>query len=226
MSWSPNIIDSNELSRYEDNSDRLFNLEEFITRQNKVLLKVDEFRKLQLIQNGKYSTFDPYKDIKIKVLVDNRMISYVEVKLGYKITYLMTLFDDNNILFTRNGYIINPSRTFGNFGFRNEEKIEVIHFIPGKQVPLKNEIEWTKIANLSEETRVRSIYQENLCTEMARINDIRTKKIKKHNITNFKRVGGKETNNRHKGREEKTVIPDAPEFMSTSPLPVLFEKTD
>lgn len=226
MSWSPNIIDSNELSRYEDNSDRLFNLEEFITRQNKVLLKVDEFRKLQLIQNGKYSTFDPYKDIKIKVLVDNRMISYVEVKLGYKITYLMTLFDDNNILFTRNGYIINPSRTFGNFGFRNEEKIEVIHFIPGKQVPLKNEIEWTKIANLSEETRVRSIYQENLCTEMARINDIRTKKIKKHNITNFKRVGGKETNNRHKRREEKTVIPDTPEFMSTSPLPVLFEKTD
>lgn len=223
ISCSTDINSFISFDQYDSNQDKYFDLDEFVVKKNKQLLKVDEYRKLQLIQNGKYSTYDPNKTIKVKVLVDSRVISYVEVKLGNKITFLMTLFDENNILFVRNGYIINPSRTFGNFGFRNEEKIEVIHFIPGTPVKLKSEIEWTKIYNLSDETRVRSIFQENLSSEMARINDIRTKKIKKQKVTKFRRVGGNNGEIRYRNTH-KTVIPEPAVCIQCEPLPNLYDK--
>lgn len=186
-------------------------------------LDLDENQKLQRIQNGCCINYDPSKEIKIKVLVDNNFISFVNVKLGFKITYLMTLFSNNNVLFTKEGYIINPNRTFGNFGFNDNEKVEVISFQPGRQVPLKNELDWTKLSNLSEETRVRTIYQSYLCSEMARINDIRFKKVKKINISKFKRIGNSTTRRQiEQHQPAKTVVPDPSTSMQCDPLPFVF----
>lgn len=195
-------------------------------------LNIDEFRKLQALQNGSIYEYDAGKEIKLLVLVNNESVSYVEVKLGLKISYLLSLFKDRNVLFARNGILINPARTFGNFGFKSYDKIDILPFCPIKQIMTVNKNEWSRINNLNDETRIRIIFQDKVSTEMARINDIRTKRIKNPFLTAPKIIGGRNyirysknpmnRTNMQNMAKYKTTIPDRLEEPSTEPIPYLF----
>lgn len=195
-------------------------------------ISIDEYRKLQALQNGSIYEYDAEKEIKILVLVNNEFVSYVEVKLGLKISYLLSLFKDHNVIFVRNGILINPASTFGNFGFKSYDKIDILPFCPIKKIITVNKNEWSRINNLSDETRIRMIYQDRIYTEIARINDIRSKRIKNPFLTTPRIIGGRNYNrftNNPTNRTDKrnvakyeTTIPERQENPSTEPIPFLF----
>lgn len=156
----------------------------------------------------------------VRVLLDvnSQYVTYTDVYLDETIWKLSSMIESKDPLFIYRGIILNPRRTFRSYKILDNDRINVLSFDPKVEVIPKDAIGWTKLNNISEDARVRSVYQDYLFTDLARLNDLRNIKQKKLKINRL-------TNSRQKKKNiEKTIIPEPAIEPCVEPLCLYNEK--
>lgn len=98
------------------------------------------------------------------------------------------------------------------------DRINVISFDPMIKTIPRDVAFWTRLDRISDDARVRSVYQDYLFPDLARLNDLRFSKRKSIRINRVRDVASLKTNH------SETIIPDRSESPNEEPIFLRFDK--
>lgn len=174
-----------------------------------------------------YGTVVEYdRDKEIKLLLhatdDNSdFLTKVDVKLGDKLRLLSTLFNNPFLVFSKDGFVLNGCRTFGNFGLQHMDKISIRCYTSEQTMSIKYPIEWTNMKHIKSESTLYHLYESKLRPELGRLVDIERSKREKPKI----RFRKPREDTKYKP-DNTPIIIDFPPQLGEEPLPILWNIND